>query len=108
MSAPSQPLHVSTDGAALPGTAAAEESLIQYPCLFPIKVLGSKIEGFEAAIAQVVKQFDPNFDEQTMATKVSSGGHYLGLTVTITATSRMQLDTLYRALSTHPMVKWVL
>jgi putative lipoic acid-binding regulatory protein len=85
-----------------------EPSLIQYPSAFPIKVLGAKVEGFEVAIAHVVKQFDPDFDAATILKRDSSGGNYLGLTITITATSREQLDELYRTLSTHPMVKWVL
>lgn len=90
------------------GAMAPEESLIKYPSAFPIKVLGPKVEGFEAAIAHVAKQFDPDFDAATIVKKDSSGGNYLGLTITITATSREQLDELYRTLSTHPMVKWVL
>jgi uncharacterized protein len=85
-----------------------EPSLIQYPSAFPIKVLGEKAEGFEAAIAHVAKQFDPDFDATTIVKRDSSGGKYLGLTITITATSREQLDELYRTLSTHPMVKWVM
>ncbi len=85
-----------------------EQSLIQYPSAFPIKVLGLKVEGFEAAIAHIARQFDPTFDARTIVKKDSSGGNYLGLTITITATSREQLDELYRTLSTHPMVKWVM
>jgi uncharacterized protein len=91
-----------------PGDIPPQESLIQYPSAFPIKVLGQKVEGFEAAIVHVARQFDPSFDESTITRKDSSGGNYLGLTLTITATSREQLDELYRTLSTHPMVKWML
>lgn len=91
-----------------PGDIAPEQSLIQYPSPFPIKVLGLKVEGFEAAIAHVARQFDPDFDASSITKKDSAGGNYLGLTITITATSREQLDELYRTLSTHPMVKWVL
>lgn len=85
-----------------------EISLIEYPSAFPIKVLGAKVDGFEQAIVHVAKQFDPSFDATTVAKRDSSGGRYLGLTITIQATSRAQLDELYRTLSTHPMVKWVL
>lgn len=85
-----------------------EESLIQYPCQFPIKVMGQQAEGFVEAIAVVARQFDPSFDATTIEQRPSSGGRYLGLTITITATSRDQLDELYRTLSTHPMVKVVL
>ena len=91
-----------------PSDIPPEQSLIQYPSAFPIKVLGRKVDGFEAAIVHVVRQFDPEFDETTLTRKDSAGGNYVGLTLTITATSREQLDELYRTLSTHPMVKWML
>ena len=91
-----------------PSDVPPEQSLIKYPSLFPIKVLGPKVEGFEAAIVHVARQFDPEFDESKITRKDSSSSNYLGLTITITATSREQLDELYRTLSTHPMVKWML
>jgi len=83
-------------------------SLITYPSKFPIKVMGPQVEGFEAAMAHVAKAFDPSFDAGTIERRPSRAGNYLGLTLTITATSREQLDELYRTLSTHPMVKVVL
>jgi putative lipoic acid-binding regulatory protein len=85
-----------------------EESLIEYPSQFPIKVMGAHVEGFVEAIAHVALQFDPGFDVRTIEQRPSKGGNYLGLTITITATSREQLDELYRTLTTHPMVKVVL
>jgi uncharacterized protein len=85
-----------------------QESLIEYPSQFPIKVMGAQAEGFVDAIAAVARQFDPGFDAATIEQRPSKGGNYLGLTITITATSREQLDELYRTLSTHPMVKVVL
>jgi hypothetical protein len=56
----------------------------------------------------VAKAFDPGFDASTIELRESKGGNYLGVTITVTATSREQLDELYRTLSTHPMVKVVL
>lgn len=85
-----------------------EQSLIEYPSAFPIKVMGPNVEGFAEAIVIVAQQFDPGYDPATLERRPSSGGNYLGLTITITATSREQLDELYRTLSTHPMVKVVL
>jgi putative lipoic acid-binding regulatory protein len=85
-----------------------EESLITYPSAFPIKVMGAQVEGFEAAIVAVAKQFDPGFDAGRIERRPSKAGNYLGLTLNITATSREQLDELYRTLSSHPMVKVVL
>lgn len=85
-----------------------EESLIEYPCRFPIKVMGANVEGFIDAIAYVARGFDPDFDPATIEQRPSKGGNYLGLTVTVLVTSREQLDELYRTLTTHPMVKVVL
>jgi len=85
-----------------------EESLIEYPSRFPIKVMGAHVEGFVEAITIVAQQFDPGFDAATIERRPSKAGNYLGLTITVTATSREQLDELYRTLSTHPMVKVVL
>jgi len=84
------------------------QSLIEYPSAFPIKVMGARVEGFVDAIVTVVRQFDPGFDPATIESRPSKGGNYVGLTITITATSCEQLDGLYRALSSHPMVKVVL
>ncbi len=86
----------------------AEQSLIEYPSQFPIKVMGAHVEGFVEAIAIVASAFDPGFDAATIEQRPSKGGNYLGLTITVTATSREQLDELYRTLTTHPMVKVVL
>ena len=88
--------------------AARKDSLIDYPSLFPIKVMGVKTDGFVHAITLIAHKFDPAFDVSTIELRESKGGKYLGVTVTITATSREQLDELYRALSVHPLVKVVL
>jgi putative lipoic acid-binding regulatory protein len=85
-----------------------EQSLIEYPSRFPIKVMGLNAEGFVGAITRIAERFDPSFDAATVELRTSKADKYLGVTVTVTATSREQLDELYRTLSTHPMVKMVL
>ena len=84
------------------------DSLIEYPSLFPIKVMGLKIDGMVHAVTAIAELFDPTFDATTIELRESSGGKYLGVTITVTATSREQLDEIYRTLSSHPMVKVVL
>jgi uncharacterized protein len=91
-----------------PGTDARKDSLIEYPSPFPIKVMGLNADGFVTAITHIARQFDPAFDASTVELRDSSAGKYLGVTITITATSREQLDELYRTLSSHPMVRVVL
>lgn len=90
------------------GYIPPEQSLIEYPSAFPIKVMGAHVEGFAEAIVSIALQFDPTYDPATLERRPSKGGNYLGLTITVTATSREQLDELYRTLTTHPMVKMVL
>ena len=85
-----------------------KDSLIEYPSLFPIKVMGIHDEHLVHEITQIAKKFDTNFDASTIELRPSSGGKYLGVTITITATSREQLDDAYRALTSHPLVKVVL
>ena len=83
-------------------------SLIEYPSLFPIKVMGLNADGFVHAMTLIAARFDPGFDAATVELRPSRGDKYLGITLNVTATSRVQLDELYRTLSTHPMVKMVL
>ena len=85
-----------------------KESLIEYPSQFPIKVMGHKVDGLVHAITMIAKAFDPTFDASTIELRESKGGNYLGITITITATSREQLDGIYLRLTSHPMVKIVL
>jgi putative lipoic acid-binding regulatory protein len=86
----------------------ADESLIEYPCRFSIKVMGVNADGFVHAVTEIARRFDPAFDAAGIELRPSSGAKYLGVTITVNATSRAQLDELYRTLSTHPMVKVVL
>ncbi|WP_076997948.1 YbeD family protein [Variovorax sp. KK3] len=87
---------------------ARKDSLIEYPSKFPIKVMGAKVDGFVNAVTQIAERFDPGFDASTVELRPSSAGNYLGVTITVTATSREQLDDIYRALTANPMVKVVL
>ncbi len=86
----------------------SEDTLLEFPCEFPIKVMGETREGFAEAIVEVVRLHAPEFDASRMDMRPSSTGKYLSLTCTITATSKPMLDDLYRALTAHPMVKVVL
>ena len=84
------------------------ESLLKFPTDFPIKVMGRTQDGFAQAIVTVVQKHAPEFDPATVEMRASSAGKYLSLTCTINATSREQLDSLYRDLTSHPMVVMVL
>jgi hypothetical protein len=85
-----------------------KDSLIDYPSEFPIKVMGLMQDDFAQTIVDVTVRHDPTFHAGKVEMRPSTKGNYLSLTITVTATSREQLDNLYRELSGHPMVKYVL
>ncbi|HSD99483.1 MAG TPA: DUF493 domain-containing protein [Burkholderiales bacterium] len=87
---------------------SAETLLVEYPCDFPIKILGHTRAGFAQAILEIVRRHAPEFDGKSMEMKSSKRGKYLSLTCVIRATSREQLDALYRELCDHPLVVMVL
>ena len=85
-----------------------EQSLIEYPCRFPIKVMGAHTEEFMSAMVIIAEAFEPGFDHAHVERRPSKAGNYVGLTLPIHVTSREQLDEIYRTLTTHPLVKYVL
>ena len=85
-----------------------EATLLEYPCEFPLKVLGHSRAGFAQAVLEIVKRHAPDFDGSAMDMKSSKRGKYLSVTCVIRATSREQLDGLYQELCDHPMVVMVL
>lgn len=83
---------------------ALTTSLIEYPCDFPIKVMGLSQPGFLQAVTEVVLQHDPRFIATSITLRNSKAAKYVSLTCTVTATSKVQLDALYQALYDHPLV----
>ena len=87
---------------------SADTPLADYPCDFPIKILGHTRAGFAQSMLEIVRRHAPDFDGSSMEMKSSKRGKYLSLTCVVRATSRKQLDRLYRELCDHPMVVMVL
>ena len=83
-------------------------SPLTFPTDFPIKIMGRRVDHFARDIVAVVRQHAPDFDPSTLELRASKEGNYLSVTATVHATSREQLDALYRALTSHPLVKVVL
>lgn len=89
-------------------TEEGRTTLLEFPCEFPIKIMGARVDDFAQTVLGVVLRHAPDFDAATMQMRPSSKGNYLSITCTVNATSQAQLDALYRELSSHPMVKVVL
>ena len=88
--------------------AQAPASALVFPMACPIKVMGRRNDRFAQTIVEVVRKHAPDFDPATLEMRSSREGNYLSVTATINATSREQLDALYRDLTSHPMVAMVL
>ena len=85
-----------------------QDSLLEFPCDFPIKVMGVRVDGFAQAVIEVVLRHAPDFEPAGAEMRPSSKGNYLAVTCTFRAVSQVQVDAMYRELTAHPMVKVVL
>ena len=81
---------------------------IEFPCAYPIKVLGSSSASFAAVVLAVFERHAPGFDQQTIAARASRKGTFTALTITITATGPDQLDALHQDLLATGHVTMVL
>jgi putative lipoic acid-binding regulatory protein len=87
---------------------AEQETLIEFPCDFPIKVMGETREEFTQTIVEVIQGHVSEFDASKIEMRASTGGKYISITCFVYVTSKPQLDDIYRALTAHPLVKVVL
>lgn len=81
---------------------------LTFPCRFPIKVLGAVGGDFDAAVVEIVRRHARALTEAAVTTRLSRGGRYVSVTVTVEAESREQLDAIYRALTADERVLMVL
>jgi uncharacterized protein len=84
------------------------ETLIEFPCNFPIKVMGETHDDFTAEVTKAIQLYIPEFGAELIEMRGSAGGKYISLTCMVYVTSKSQLDDIYRTLTAHPMVKVVL
>jgi putative lipoic acid-binding regulatory protein len=89
-------------------TTPTEKPLIEFPCDFPIKVMGETHDTFAEVIVEVIRQHRDDFDATRVEMRASSAGKYISLTCLVTVDSQTELDNVYRALTSHPLVKYVL
>ena len=85
-----------------------DESLIDFPCDFPVKVMGAAIPEFHASIEKIARTHDPEFNAEESTQNISKTGKYVSITLNIHATDKPQLDALYQELTSHELVLWAL
>ena len=81
-----------------------EDTLLTFPCEFPIKIMGRSSDTLKEEIVAIVRNHAPDLDDDAIHTRASGKGNYLAITVTITATSKQQLDNIYLELNAHEAV----
>lgn len=99
---------MTTEPLLTPQTPAEQDSLIEFPCDFPIKIMGDTHEDFTATIIEVIQHHLPNFKPNNIEMRSSSGGKYISITATVYVTNKLQLDAIYMSLTKHEYVKVVL
>ena len=87
---------------------SSADSLLEFPCEFPLKVMGLAEDGFDALVVAIVRRHVADLAEGAVRATPSSQGKYVSLTVTVRAESRAQLDGLYTELSGHERILMVL
>ena len=80
------------------------DSLLEFPCDFPVKAMGLAADDFQALVVDLVTPHAGPVDDSAIVTKPSANGKYLSVTITITALNKIQLDAVYQALSNHERV----
>jgi putative lipoic acid-binding regulatory protein len=87
---------------------SSKPALIDFPCDFPIKVMGEMQDGFADTITGLIQSVQPTFSAANIEMRASSGGKYISLTCHVHVASQDQLDAVYRLISAHPLVKFSL
>lgn len=82
----------------------ASDSVMEFPCQYPIKAMGKATDDFDSLIVGIVRKYSPEFTDNTVKTRHSRGGRFVSVTVTIEARSREQLDNIYMELTAHERV----
>lgn len=85
-----------------------DESPLEFPCSFPLKVMGHNRPAFEQYVVEIVRTHAGSQALGTVTTRPSRNARFLAVTVTFTATSRAQLDDIYRTLSASDQVLFLL
>lgn len=97
-----------TDPATQGSQAPSADTLLRFPCEFPIKVMGERREGFAQEVLRAIDDLAPNVPADRVEMRVSKGARYISLTIPVWALSKEQLDAIYLRLTGHPWVKVVL
>ena len=82
----------------------ARETLLEFPCVFPLKVIGRNVAEFEGEVLAIIQKHVPEAQRENVTRRPSTGNKYLALTVTFVAENQMQLDELYLELNRHELV----
>lgn len=85
-----------------------EAPKIEFPCLYPIKIIGRSVEGFQATVIEVVERHTGDLDADLINIQASAQSNYLSVRVTIAATGEEQLRNLFEDLKALESVKLVL
>lgn len=85
-----------------------KESVIEFPCDFPIKAMGLASFDLEVIVFEIVTTHAPDTPKHALKKRESSNGKYISITITVNAQNQAQLDAIYQALTDHEHVMMAL
>ena len=83
-------------------------TVLEFPCAFPIKAIGKAEADFRQLVIEIVRRHAPELSTRQVSVRESSGGKWLSVTLVILAQSQLQIDAIYRDLSSHERIAWTL
>lgn len=83
-----------------------KKSPLEFPCDFPLKIIGKTTTDFENTVKDILQKHVPAFSEEMLSFRPSGKSNYTSISIKIVATSQQQLDLIYSELSrsTHVMM----
>ena len=79
----------------------SDESLLKFPCAFPIKMMGRDTSEFRQTARTLVERHTGPINDEAINDALSRKGNFVSITITVTALSQEQLDDIYRDVSSH-------
>jgi uncharacterized protein len=85
-----------------------EETIMEFPCQFPIKAMGKAEDDFDILVVGIVRNHVTDLTENAVKSRLSKEGKFMSITVTVNAESKQQLDNIYLELTAHEKILWAL
>ena len=85
-----------------------ESTLLEFPCHFPIKIIGQNAQTMQDEITNIILKYFPDTPADKIKSTPSAKGNFISITASLYVLDKLTLDNLYKEVSKHPQIKMVL